>query len=71
MCSLFNPACAKLRTRLCRSTVEMMIIGQLMSQMSTEWQIYTSQLAKLFFKGHHLLPVYASITATLWFKSQP
>jgi len=37
--------------RLCKLASKLMFNGQLMYQLSTEWQINASQLAKLFLKG--------------------
>ena len=46
------PQVPSFQPRLCSLTGKLMLNGQLMCQVSTEWQIYASQLAKLFFKGH-------------------
>ena len=50
------PQVPSFQLRLCGLTGKLMLNGQLMCQVSTEWQIYASQLAKLFFKGQVGLP---------------
>jgi len=45
------PQVPSFQPRLCRLTGKLMLNGQLMCLVSTEWQIYGSQLAKLSFKG--------------------